>query len=235
MDTTQAEALPQIKIPANNPTQEEMQTIIANINANYQSEVDTKAVPFNFKKSKDSETGQETLRESVELAIPYPSIDGIVKILGEGGKELEMLLESMATVINNHARTILYTNTELNAATFPVEQLSWNTIANIPKAVRRGGGIPKETWEGFVVDYIQVMPEAAGKNIGQVTKAAGLFKAKLDPVKTNKAVLSLLNEQLSIYASNTPNGEIYVECISFLLNKLELFLNVTDEDLTKNL
>lgn len=234
VNETEAQGEPKV-IKVDNPTQEEMKALTETIKVNYNADVVVKPVTFRFKKTKDQATGIETVREPVDLAIPYPSVQGIVTILEAGGKQLELLIDAMETVVNAQARDLLYEDTKLTAATFPVEKLSWEFIANLPKAQRRGGGIPKETWEDFCKDYIEVMPGITGKTEEQVTKAAQLFANKLNSVKTAKPIISLLLEQLGIYAENAANAEDYAECIAFLVNKAETYLNVSDEDLLANL
>lgn len=224
-----------IKIEVQNPDAEEMAAIVANINTNFNFDVNVKSVNYNFKKSKDKDTGIETLRSSVQLAMPYPSVAGIVAILegGEPGnnKGLDLLLEAMESVVNAQARDILYEDTTLTAATFPVDRCSWEHIATIPKVTRRGGGIPKEVWEAFGQDYVEVMPEVTGKKVEQVANAAKILTNKLAAVKTNQAVLELLVGQITIYAEHSPNVAEYQDCLEFLLAKAETFLNVTDEEL----
>lgn len=224
-----------INIEVANPTSEEMREICENIKVNYDFSVTTKAVVFNFKKTKDKITGIETIRTPVHLAIPYPSVEGIVAILEAGGKGLDLLLESMETVTNGQARDLLYEDTSLTAATFPVEKVSWEFIANIPKIQRRGGGIPKETWEAFAKDYIEVMLEVTDKKLEQITNMAKILTDKLVRVRTNEPVLQLVVAQLAVYAEHSSNLGDYEECIAFLLNKAETFLNVSDEDLLANL
>lgn len=225
---------PQV-IPAANPTAEEMAELVSNIKVNYNFNVDVKPVLFRFKKQKDKDTGIETVREPLELAIPYPSVEGIVAILEAGGKQLELLIDAVEGVVTQVARDIISEDTSINAANFPVDKVSWDAIANMPKAQRRGGGIPKEVWDSFEQDYIEVMPAAAGKTLEAVTNAAKILKNKLSQVKTNEPVLQLLVEQLGIYASATPNLEEYQECVDFLLNKADQFLNISEEELLANL
>jgi len=234
-EPTSSEQSKQHIIEVQNPTAEEMTGICETINVNYDFSVVTKPVNFNFKKSTDKVTGIETIRNSVQLAMPYPSIEGIVHILEEGGKGLELLQEAVENVVNSAARELLYEDVTLNAATFPVEKLSWEFIANLPKAQRRGGGIPKETWEGFAQDYVEVMPELTGKTIEQVANAAKILASKLTQVRTNEPVLQLLVAQLALYAENSPNVEEYQECVAFLLQKADTFLNISEEELLANL
>lgn len=223
------------EISVNNPTPEEMAELLKDIKINYDFAVDVKQTQFNFKKSVDKESGIETIRHPVILGIPYPSVEGIVAILEKGGKGLDLLQEAMADVVNKAARDLLYEDTSLTAATFPVDKVSWEHIANLPKAARRGGGIPKEVWEAFFEDYLSVMPEATGKTVPQVANMVKIFGNRLNTVKTVEAVLQLVVEQLGIYVGVTENGEDYEECVAFLLDKAETYLNLTDEELLSNL
>ena len=218
-----------------NHSVEEASELAKHIKVNFDFDVNVKPVVFNFKKSKDKDTGIETLRKPVQLAIPYPSVQGIMAILEAGGKELDLLIEAMENVVNSSAREILYEDLTLTAATFPVERLSWLAIASVPKVQRRGGGIPKETWDAFCQDYCEVMPEATGKTPEQVANAAKILGQKLQPVKTNEVVIQLLVAQLTMYAEATPNLDEFSDCVEFLLAKAETFLNVSEEDLLANL
>lgn len=225
----------QVVIEVQNPSGEEMTQLMKTVEVNYNFNVAVKPVEFKFKKSTDKVTGIETVRKPVSLAIPYPSMEGIIAILEGGAKGLELLVEAVESIVNTAARELLYEDTELNAATFPVDKISWEAIANQPKAQRRGGGIPKETWEDFAKDYIEVMPIVTGKTVEQVANAAKILHNKLASVKTNELVLQLLVGQLAIYAEQSPNIEDYMDCVEFLLGKAETFLNVSDEELLAEL
>jgi len=82
---------------------------------------------------------------------------------------------------------------------------------------------------------VEVMPNATGKTVEQCTNAAKILQSKLGAVRTNEPVLTLLVEQLAVYADKSSNAEEYQECVAFLLQKAETFLNVTDEELLSNL
>ncbi len=220
-----------VTIAATNPSPEEMKSLIENIKVNHNFAVDVKAVKFNFKRQKDKDTGIETIREAVELAVPFPSVEGILAILEAGGTQLDLLQDAVEAVIVAVARDIIAEDTAINASNFPIDKITWEAIANMPKAQRRGGGIPKEVWEGFGQDYIEVMPEATGKSVEQITNASKILVGKLSNVRTNEPVLELLVTQLAIYADNSPNIEEYKECVEFLLNKADTFLNVSPEEL----
>lgn len=231
-----------VKIVAVNPTKEEAAEITKSIVADYDFSVNPKQTKFNFKKSKDKDTGIITEREAVELILPYVSVQGIVDIIqgehleeGQANKGLELLVDIMEDTVNAAARDLLADDYNLNAGTFPLDKVSWEFIANIPKVARRGGGIPKEIWEGFAEDYCDIMPDITGKTIDAVANAAKCLSAKLTSCRTNKPVLNLLVEQLAIYLDNTENKDEYQDCVAFLFSKADTFLNTSDADLLANL
>jgi hypothetical protein len=224
-----------VVIEVANLTDEQMAAHIAALSNELGSDVTVKANTFTFKKSKDSVTGVETLRKPVVLALAYPSVNGILAILEAGGKGLELLLDSVETIVNAAARDILYTDLGLTAESFPLDKVTWETIANLPKAQRGGNGIPKEQWEDFAKDYCAVMPEATGKTEVQCANAAKILAGKFIAVKTNKDIISALVSFLETYAAVSPNIDTHMPCIEFLLSKAESLLSADDVDLLASL
>lgn len=219
----------------NAPTAEQIESTKRQIQANFNNKVDVKEVKFHFKKVKDEASGIETKRPSVELYIPTPSVEGIISIIETGGKGLDLLLEAAGDIVIARAREIINEREGIDQSTFPMDSLTWESIANLPKAERRGGGIAKELWEEFAKDYIAVMPSVTGKSTEQVTNAAKLYIAKFNPVKTNKPVLRVLKEQLGMYLEHSPNAGDYSECVEFLTNKADNLLNMDEASLLANL
>ena len=220
--------------PAIIPTKDELKEICANIKDSFNFSVDVKPTLFRFKTSKDA-NGVEIKRDALELPIPYPTVQGVVAILEEGGKELELLMDAIETVITTQARSIISDDWEINATNLPVDKLSWKHIANMPKPERMGGGIAKEVWDDFAKDYIKVMPEITGKTVDQVTQAAKLLVNKLSAVKTNVPVLELLVNQLTVYVGNTARADEFASCVEFLVDKADKLLHTTPEELLANL
>ena len=218
-----------------NPTAEEMDTIIEELKNSCDNTVVSKAVQYNFKKTLDKETQIETVRNAVQLAVNFPSEMGILEIIKAKGKQFELLNEAIEKIINDAVRAILSDDVTLTAASFPLDKVTWEAIANQPKAQRKGGGIPKEVWDGFCQDYTEVMPALTGKTMEQTANAAKILKNKLAAVKTNEPVLQLLVGQLAIYAEHSPNIDDFSECVEFLLGKADVFLSVSDEELLANL
>lgn len=192
----------------------------------------SKEVKFNFRKN--AELG--TKRPSVTLALKVLTLEGLVDIL-EGGdeKEIALVLETLQAPILTEARNQVDENESITGETIDHTKLTWNYISNLEPAARRGGGIPKETWEAFVADYIEVMPAVTGKTADQVTRAASLLGNKLSSVKGNKPVLGFLRQALDLYFTATNKTEEFVECYEFLVNKADALLKASDEELLKNL
>ena len=203
--------------------------------ANFDNTVDKVAVKFNFRKVKDEATGLETKRPTVELELPLLSVEGVIAAFQAGGKQLDLIIEAVRDVQISRARELVNDKEDISAENFPYHELTWEAIANLPKAERRGGGIPKETWEEFAKDYIAVMPSATGKTVDQITNAAKILLNKFQSCKTNKPVLKLLKDQIGIYANTSPNAEQYGECIAFLIEKADTFLNLDEAALLANL
>lgn len=214
-------------IPEDNMPQDVQHPVIT---PSFNNKVDSRQFKFNFKKD---DLGNK--RPSVELSLPVPSVEGLISIIEGGGKGLELLLEAAADVVATQARSIVNEKEDISQEYFPMASISWETIANLPKAERRGGGIPKEVWEQFAADYIAVMPSVTGKTTDQVGNAAKIILNKFSAVKTNKPVLRLLRDQIGLYVTNSSNAEQYSECVAFLLDKAEALLNLSEADLTANL
>jgi len=206
-----------------------------NIKANFDNKVDIKETKFFFRKVKDEATGLESKRPTVELSIPVPSVEGIIAIIEAGGKGLDLLLEACAEVVITQAREIVNADEKISQESLDLSKLSWEHIANLPKAERRGGGISKDVWEEFAKDYVAVMPQATGKSVEQVTNASKILLTKFSQVKTNKPVLDMLKGQLAIYLNASQQAETYAECVQFLTEKADTLLKMDDAALLANL
>lgn len=205
------------------------------ITANFDKTLDEKEVKFNFRKVKDDATGLETKRPSVELKLLVPSVEGIIAILEAGGKQLELLQEAVADIVIQRARELISDAEDTTADNFPYAQLSWEVIANLPKAERKGRGIAKEVWEDFSKDYIATMPAVTGKSAEQVGNAAKILLNKFSAVKSNKPVISLLKSQLGMYLNSSANAEQFSDCVEFLLQKAQTLLDADEAALLSNL
>lgn len=205
------------------------------IKAKHNNLVDVKPMKFSFKT--DKELGVK--RATVELDLPVLSMEGLVYILqnedGKQDKAQALIFDALAEVVYDQARSLVNAKEDINQENFPLDQVSWDFIANMPKAERRGGGISKETWDEFAEDFATVMQAAAAKKPEQAALAAKILSRKFQEVKTNKPVIKTLQTQLGIYITATANGEQFADCVEFLNKKAETLLAVNDEDLLANL
>lgn len=175
---------------------------------------------FRFKKDK---LGNK--RAPVELTLPVPTISGIVGILKAGGKELELLNDAIYSVIKSVAAEIVAEKSDVSQDNFPVNQVFWTAIANMPKAER--ATIPQEQWDGFAADYLAAMPGLTGKTADQVGLAVQIYLKKFTQVKTNKPILGKLKEQLALYME-TPNAENFQDVLELLVRRVDTYLTAEE-------
>jgi hypothetical protein len=212
-------------------TPEEKAAYYGEIKAKFDDTVDVVEVGFHFRKVTDAKTKIETKRNSVILPLPVPSVEGLIAIIQNGGKGLELLMEAAREVIVDQAREYINDNEDTTSLNFPFATMTWETIANLPKTDRRGGGIAKDVWEEFSKDYIAIMPALINKDLEAVTTAAKIFLTKFAAVKTSKPVLNKLRDYLAIYINNTARGEEFAEPVDWLDKKIGVLLETGDQAL----
>lgn len=189
-------------------------------------------VSFFFKKNKEL----DIKRDTVKLKIPTLTVDGVVNIFSKGDpKELDLILEAINAKIVDQARVQVNENETIDQDTLDVSKLTWEAIANLPQAERRGGGIPKETWEEFGKDYTEVMAAATGKKPEVLERHVGILLKKFAGVKSQKNVIAAFQNFLATYAASTKELEQFQECVDFLQNKAETLLAADEEALLENL
>lgn len=230
-----------------------METRVTAIKAHFeqsgQNLVDVNPVNFNFKSVEtetdkiDEKTGKKvivkTKRPTLVLPLPVPSVEGLLAIISAGGKGLELLKEAAQDVIISRSRELINDDDKeaLTPDNFPYEQLGWDTIANLPKAERRGGGISADVWDAFAKDYKEVMVKVGVSEKGAENQAKVLL-AKLNPIKDRKATISKLKGKLGVYlgAKEGSNDiEQYLPCVEFLMDKADKLLAMTEDEMSKNL
>lgn len=209
--------------------------VAAHIKATFNNQVDVRDYKFHFKTTEDKETGLKVKRPTVELSLPVPSVEGAIAAIEAGGKQLDLLLEAMAAMVVSRAREIVNEKEDVTQDNFPMQELAWETIANLPEAEKRGRGIPKEIWEAFAEDYVAVMPGLTGKTEKQVQAAADIFLDKFNKHRANKNVIRLLKDQLGIYISNSSNAETFMECVAFLNDKADRLMKADDSSILEAL
>lgn len=204
-----------------------------------------KAHKFNFKKP-DALTG--TKRAPVELELPMPTLQGLVDFLQPTAntpeaikiaeRNQQFVLDLLAAEVKEQARQQVADEDKPVSKQDELDlgKLDITYIANLPPTERRGGGVPKETWEAFGVKYNEIMPAVSNKSAEQVGNASLLLMKRLIPCKTNKVALKTLDEQLNLFWNHIDDeskdefGDIY----AFLGNKIETYLKTDEATLIQN-
>jgi hypothetical protein len=177
---------------------------------------------FTFK-AVDKLTGLK--RAPVSLVLPVPTWEGLVAVL-ETEKGQKYFLELAADAVIEQARNQV--NDEANPVNdqtgLNLEKLDLLYIASMERVDRRGGGIPKELWELFALDYLEIMPGLQNKPKEVVETALKIFIGRCQSVKDKKPVLARLREFLDLWLTNTTQGEELSEVYEFLLLKITTFM-----------
>lgn len=219
-----------------------------------------KPVKFHFKKD---ELGNK--RPSVELELKFLTLAGVANIINltpvavpvvvgdtvtaeqaaaieaaikhntNVEKQQELLLSALEDTIIVQAREQVNAKVDITQETLDTSKLTWQYIASIPKAERRGAGISKDVWEAFSADYISIMPGLIGRDVEKVTNAATILTKRFQPVKTVKAVIAQLKDYLDVWFSNTSNAEELAEVYEFLSKKADELLSADEAKLLANL
>jgi hypothetical protein len=97
-------------------------------------------------------------------------------------------------------------------------------LANQPESERRGGGIAKELWDAFEKNYVTVKTQA-GKEAEKASNAAKIFAKKLQPVRTNKKILTFLKGELDSWfqSASKDDQEEFSGIYEYLMKKVDDF------------
>lgn len=204
-------------------------------------EVSTVAIQdFKFRFKKDKLGNQ---RPNIEIKGFVPSVEGILEIIDKGGKGLELLQDALYDVVRGAIAEDVAENEAFSQETYEtaiqsingvdLHKYSWDAIANQPREDRRANSIPKELWEAFSADYIEVMPEVTGKSVEAVTNATIVYNKKFSLVKTDKSVLNKLKEQLAIYMTNSKKADEFADILETLIKKADTYLASDDVEMLK--
>lgn len=181
---------------------------------------------FKFRKVTDKETKVETQREAFALHIPVPSVEGIIDILENGDtrpKEFELLVSAIHDVVINTIKDAIQDDTTLNAENFPLAKYTFAEIANAPESERASRGLDKELVAAFLVDYIEVMPAALGKDAKVVEKQAAIMQQRFNPIRNHAQkdqIIKGFQQALDLYAVSTKELETFAPVVESLQKRL---------------
>lgn len=182
---------------------------------------------FKFRKSKDKDTGVETERANILVSVPVPSVAGIVDILENGDsrpKELDLLMYAVSQVVIDRVKDALAEDPTLTAENLDLSKYTFAAIANEPESERGGRGLDKELVAAFVVDYVEVMPAATGKDVKQVEKQAAIMQQRFTPIRNHAQKAQIIDgfrKSLDVYVNATQNLDDFASVVSYLQNRLD--------------
>lgn len=210
--------------------------------------ITNKEFKFRFKKD---ELGNQ--RPSVAIFAPVPTLQEISRLAlttkdlidkdskqpvkGEDGKvvqvasnEAELIADAVYTVIQDQIRGMVNDDEKISQENFKFEEATFQYIANMPPSARRGAGIPKEQWEEFAKNYIEIMPAVTNKTKEQCAQAAQIFVRKFRDAAGNLPVVEKLQTYLAMY-TEAPNNkaEDFQDILEFLLKKSADMLAAKDK------
>lgn len=163
-------------------------------------------------------------RKTIEVKGFVPSVEGIAAIFNAGGKGLDLLQEIVYDTVRSAVSDYLSANESATAETIPWAELTWDKIANQSREDRRASSISDESWQAFAKDYIEIMPGVTSKSMEAVTNATIVYLKKFSVVKTDKATLSKLKDQLGLYMEHSKNAEQFTDILELLQKKLDVYL-----------
>lgn len=181
---------------------------------------------FSFRK-----TAEGLKRPTVTLAMQVPNVDGIAELLtSEDPKVQELLISLVQDTLTSYTRTFVEADADFNQEKFDAlvaeGKISIQAIANLPRSERNTIG--KDDLEEFAKDYVAIMPGVTGKDIKKVQMAAGLFIERFKRVAGDNNVLTVLQEQLGVFAENASEETLakHERVVTYLASKLEELLGL---------
>lgn len=181
-----------------------------------------------FRFNKDSETGFQ--RPSVEVEVPVPSYQGLIKILTEaetanGKKAFDLLQQAATRVIIDELRSYVADNSNANQDTIPWEKFTFEAISQIPQGIRGVSAIAKELWEKFAKAYVAVMPALTNSTPEVAAARVSVLVQKFRPLTGNpdrkKIIENLMNTLAIFVESNAPDMEEFSPILEFLTKKAD--------------
>lgn len=179
---------------------------------------------------------------SFEAVLPIPTYNQLIEQLQAGGKEAEVILDSVIAMIDAAARGQINDWRETNGldkdfpvTAFDLGKLTLTAIANTPKADRAGAAISDEDWTGFLDDYTNVMTQVVGYDAKKVKLHVTHLKVQLRRVKNDKASVTKLLEFLNIWAAKSEAVDDHAECYKDLVKRAGKYLKAEERDLSSAL
>lgn len=203
----------------------------------------SKEFVFNFRTDKVRDDEGKVISKGrkhpdVKAVLPIPTFAALAALIAAGGKEAELVLDSVIDTITLAARQQINTFREdkglaadFTPTAFNLDQLSLAAIANMPKSERGGPAISDEDWTAFLEDYTNVMVTQQGYDAKRVGIHVMHFKSQIRRVKNDKPVVQKLLDLLNAWATATENLEDHMTIYQDLAKRCEKYLKADEKNL----
>jgi hypothetical protein len=219
--------------------------------------VSPQEIAFHFRKDKDFEKANpsavgKTKRQTFKMNVPLLTRAGLIAALQAGDKSTELALEKANEAIVDRLRGLINEKvdgdkfnletgkyeTSLAPDMFDLNQLSFLTIANLPKS-ERGSGIPKEAWAEFVADYketmqkpeaVAMLPDKKPRSPEILEKHGVILGGKFNAVRSRKDVIQQMLGFLDVWVQASPNADEHLQCYEHLKAKGDALLQAENFD-----
>ncbi len=196
---------------------------------------------FHFRKEKvkdeeGKEIGEVKKHPSVTIPLPIPTKDEVLAIMtapseGEGNRaaEQKFILDLVMDAYYGQAREQINAYRDSNKdATVTADIIDYSkltilALATMP-AGERGNKISDEDLKAFLEDYAAIMPAALQKSADKIKAQASLLEKGLRTVKSDKKVLEVMNNVLTVWAANTANLEEHQAVYDMFAARLKKWL-----------
>lgn len=213
---------------------------------------------FNFKqRTVKDESGKEVEKlpkqPSVEAMIPVPTAAAIIAIMqqpdtltvigGDGqpkevaNTQKQLVLDYVNQIIFDQAKSQLDAvidsfgsdkTKQVSVSDLDYDKLSLEYIASIPPARRGAVAISDEDWKDFFTDYANVMTQGAGKTKNQIENHIKILE-KVRNFRAKKDLLSVMRDQLNLYAQLAANLEDFTAQYQRLQDQIGRFIEEEDK------
>ena len=196
-----------------------------------------KQMKFFFRTKKDKNAlGEivESKRPTVELAIPMPTLDGLVELLNEGNPtKIAGLLSVLEDVIYKEAKSQVDEDEQITQEKLDLSKLTLDYILSLPPSSRSTTAPTDEQWKLFESDYPMVMASVQpDRTVEQISLARDLFMRKLTPARDNPQMLKVLKNYLSLWFTNSQQAEELTVVFEYLNNRADNLIATPPKVLT---
>jgi hypothetical protein len=201
-----------------------------------------RAETFHFRREKvtdeaGAEVGEVKKHPSVMIPLPIPTKDEVLTIMqapseGEGNRaaEQKFLLDLISDAYYGQAREQINDfrannkDATVSANVVDYSKLNILALATMPASERGGAKISDEDIKAFLADYAAIMPAALQKDANKIKAQVGLLDKGLRSVKTDKKVLEVMDNVLTVWATATANLEEHQTVYDMFKNRIQKWI-----------